>query len=251
MAEVQQAARRATKAAKMSMVSSLCNQLESIRNGSNGDIPYGRMAKVLRDAKNLCPHMEISRHDIANFRRKLTAKRRQERAAQERQKRAVKERQERAAEDMTITAPINQESILVEHNQIQQSSCCTLGGRPKGATNILRQSTETKIVTARNEIALIFAGEKRKAKSQNKRMKKGRIQEIINEVKTKFNLPSDFTVSTKLIRYCERSGSLMVAHKKGSGQYSPLVDLEPQFLSLIIQMSRIGDPLTLLLYLMI
>ena len=89
MAEVQQAARRATKAAKMSMVSSLCNQLESVRNGSNGNIPYGRMAKVLRDAKNLCPHMKISRHDIANFRRKLTAKRRQERAAQERQKRAV------------------------------------------------------------------------------------------------------------------------------------------------------------------
>ena len=33
-------------------------------------------------------------------------------------------------------------------------------------------------------------------------------------------------------------------NEKGSGQVSPLLKIEPQFVQVVIQMARIGDPLT-------
>lgn len=79
--------------------------------------------------------------------------------------------------------------------------------RPKGATKTLKHIHITAIVDARNAIA------------------------------------SDFVVSPKIIRYRERNGNL-ITRQHGSGQVSPFPPLEPQFVCIIIQMSRIGDPLT-------
>jgi len=35
-----------------------------------------------------------------------------------------------------------------------------------------------------------------------------------------------------------------VMNKNGSGQISPLLEIESQFVTIVVQMARIGDPLT-------
>ena len=40
------------------------------------------------------------------------------------------------------------------------------------------------------------------------------------------------------------SDNLVVTNKKGSGQVSPLLKIEPQFITILTQMARIGEPLT-------
>ena len=179
MADVLRAAKRATKAAKASMISSLCNQLDKERKTNNGNIPYGAMKKLLLRAKEISPHYQITRFDISNHQRKI----------------------KRKNEAIVATTPIEEEeTALGVHDQNQSSSFRALGGRPKGATKESRHICQASIVAARNEIATTYAGEKRKAASQNKRIKKGRLDEIIKRVKTKHNLPTDFIVSPKTIR---------------------------------------------------
>ena len=76
-------------------------------------------------------------------------------------------------------------------------------------------------------------------------MKRGRLDEIIELTRKKLKLPNDFSVSRHLIRWRTNNASdLVVKSGKGSGQKSPLLEVEDQFVSIVIQMARIGDPLT-------
>ena len=114
MADVLQAAKRATKAAKASMISSLCNQLDKERKTNNGNIPYGAMKKLLLRAKEISPHYQITRFDISNHQRKI----------------------KRKNEAIVATTPIEEEeTALGVHDQNQSSSFRALGGRPKGAVS--------------------------------------------------------------------------------------------------------------------
>ena len=75
MAEVLQAVKIATKAAKTSMVLSLCNQLDREQKNNNGNIPHGLIFKMVLDAN--AAGMKINRHDIANYGQNLIEKREQ------------------------------------------------------------------------------------------------------------------------------------------------------------------------------
>ena len=74
-------------------------------------------------------------------------------------------------------------------------------------------------------------------------MKKGRLGQIVDIVKKKRGLPEDFTVSSALVRKRINRGSIVNAHK-GSGQVSPLLPLEPHFVSIILKMAQMGESLT-------
>ena len=69
-------------------------------------------------------------------------------------------------------------------------------------------------------------------------MKKGRLDRIITSVKTQQTLPDTFVISISLV--CIRTGqkSIMVMNKSGKGNTSPLLQYKPEFIELMIQMSR-------------
>lgn len=76
------------------------------------------------------------------------------------------------------------------------------------------------------------------------RVRKGSLEKVIIDVKKKRGLPDDFIVNTEFIwRHVNRKG-IMVNNFKGSSQVLPLLNIEPQIVEVLIQMSRIGKSLT-------
>ena len=69
------------------------------------------------------------------------------------------------------------------------------GGRPVGATNRKRKLSAMALIATANEIALQYKIEKDSVKRVKKRMKKGRLSELIEETKEKNNLPVDAVIT--------------------------------------------------------
>ena len=75
----------------------------------------------------------------------------------------------------------------------------TKGGRPAGTTNEKKWLYEKASIASKNEVTTKFMEEAKNTKN-GKRMKKGVLQSIIEDVHTKRNLPIDFSVSPATIR---------------------------------------------------
>ena len=78
--------------------------------------------------------------------------------------------------------------------------------------------------------------------SSVKRMKKGRLAEIISEVKRKNNLDKDVVILESTIRKRLTRGTTF--SNGVGGHTSPLSALEPIFVATIVQMARIRQSLT-------
>ena len=74
-----------------------------------------------------------------------------------------------------------------------------VGGRPVGTTEKKRKLDAMDVVSSMNEIALQYQKEKKKAKDSRKRMKKGRIDAVIDVVKKRNNLPDKSVIKKDLI----------------------------------------------------
>ena len=61
-------------------------------------------------------------------------------------------------------------------------------GRPKGTTNKRKHLEELALMSTENEIHLSYEGEVSEYKKKKKRMKRGRLIEIINKVRKNNNL---------------------------------------------------------------
>ena len=220
MADVQRTANMAAKAAKKIMVSSLCKQIDDARKLNNGNLPHGFLTKLIHTTSIAAPNFKITRHDIRNMSLK------------------------NSNQPLPISPSNSDTNSLVIHDQNMMSSSRGNGGRPVGSTKIMAKNITIAYVAAKNEIATRFSGEKMRAKAKFKRLKKGRLDEIISQVKKKRNLPHDFVVSPTVIRKRVERNNLIVTNEGGSGQVSTLLDLEPQFICIVTQMHRIGEPLT-------
>ena len=66
MSDIHAAAKRAAKAAKLGMVSSVCSQLDKAQTSNNDCIPHGMIANLLKRTNELAPNFNITRHDIRN-----------------------------------------------------------------------------------------------------------------------------------------------------------------------------------------
>ena len=136
-------------------------------------------------------------------------------------------------------------ALATIHDQNIVSSYHCKGGRPKGATKILSKGKKSSFVVARNEIVAQFVKEKRQAKSVKQQLKRGRLEEIVEQTKKRLKLPDNFTASKSLVCWRELNAcNFVVSRINGSGQQSPLLEVEPQFISIVIQMACIGDFLT-------
>ena len=71
------------------------------------------------------------------------------------------------------------------------------GGRPKGTTIANKKNKEIAIVASINEVADIYQKERKEAIRKKKKMRRGRLQEIIKQVKEQNNLPEDVVIKKK------------------------------------------------------
>lgn len=96
------------------------------------------------------------------------------------------------------------------------------------------------MLAAKNEITSEYKLEM--DQSSVKRMKKGRLAEIISEVKRKNNLDKDVVILESTIRKRLTRGTTF--SNGVGGHTSPLSALEPTFVATIVQMARIRQSLT-------
>ena len=110
-----------------------------------------------------------------------------------------------------------------------------------GTTNQKRKLDQVALIATRNEISLQYENEKKEAVRLKKRLKKGRLSELIKMVKTKNNL-AHIPITEALIR--QRLKRDVTTTVNYSGISSPLAAVEPMIVSTIVQMSRIRQSLT-------
>ena len=96
------------------------------------------------------------------------------------------------------------------------------------------------MLAAKNEITSEYKLEM--DQSSVKRMKRGRLAEIISEVKRKNNLDKDVVILESTIRKRLTRGTTF--SDGVGGHTSPLSKLEPTFVATILQMARIRQSLT-------
>lgn len=102
-----------------------------------------------------------------------------------------------------------------------------------------KQVDEDTVIKCKNEIAKRYAEIKRDAWSRNKRVAKGRLEEIIAEVKAEHGVTEDIRVQA--MRRRVQKGRIECKH---SGVVSPVEEAEQLLVPIFIQMCKIRQPLS-------
>ena len=164
--------RSIAKKAKFAVLDEFIEQIDKAKNANKNKIPYGFIPKLIKEAKSVCPW--ITHHCIMN----------------RMQSRDVKA----SSLSSDGTAVTNENVDLAQAPNADPGK--SYGGRPVGATNQKRKLSAMALIATANEIALQYEKEKNSVKKDKKRMKKGRLSELIKKAKEKNNLPAD-AVNTK------------------------------------------------------
>ena len=234
-----QSAKRAAKSAKQQLISSICNELDNVKEANNGTIKHGVITKLIAAYSSAAPHMKISRHDIRN----MIIKRSNSKVLVVTPPPSPPPVNESESTAIVVTPPPTTTPAI--NSLIVLDTCARMnGGRPIGSTKEKLVNSEVSIVAAKNEIATLYAEERDKAKRQKMRVKRGLLSKITTQVRKKRSLPEDCVISPRaILRRVDRK-RVVVLNKNGSGQVSPLLEIEPEFVKVMIQMARIGEPLT-------
>jgi hypothetical protein len=135
------------------------------------------------------------------------------------------------AEDVTPAASLTQTKTQPQER--------AKGGRPSGTTNKKKFEDVRVMISTKNEIAHRFFTEKNAAR---KKLKRGRLDEIITEVKKRNNLSEDVVINKTLIR--SRIKKNIFVRNGHSGPSSPLASIEPHIVEMLIVLSKMRESLT-------
>jgi hypothetical protein len=193
-------------AAKHSVLDNCCKDIAAAIKKSDGRKPYGIVADMVKDLGTSFPW--INRHVINYAFDKYTA----------------------AQKAIAVEPPIE----VVENNS-------NLGGRPVGTTNKEKHDLKLRTRLCLDVVATEFHEKRNIAKRDGKYVKKGCLDDIIKEQKRKFNLSDNIKIDQSAIRARHYRGRLKV---KSFGPASPMADVEPKLVELIVRMSRIRRCLT-------
>jgi hypothetical protein len=112
-------------------------------------------------------------------------------------------------------------------------------GRPKGSTSAAAKSLNDRIESATKEAAEQLA-KLYKNKSRKNRLNKGSLEEIIEKSKEKHGVGEDTLILKETVRQRVKRGS-----KSGHiGQTSPMAQIEPYLVELILQLASMRTPIT-------
>ena len=202
-------AKRAAKAARKQVLDELCSKITNARKGSgDGRIPYGLVSNLVRETTPVCPW--VNRDVIMNHYRTLLK-----------------------APPLPIPPP--PPLIELDTDTVTSPQTRAKGGRPLGMTNEKKRSIQLAIIGAKNEIASRAQKAKRTLET-GKRMAKGALAAIVRDVEENRNLPPEFSFPVASIR-------TRIARDKpfafNRGHTTPLLNMEPIFVSIIKQMCQI------------
>lgn len=138
----------------------------------------------------------------------------------------------------TVSTPA--ESTAIE-STAQAVNTRIKGGRPAKSTDKKKKGNELALVASKNEIASIFAAEKKL--SGKKRLPRGRLSCIISEVKLRNNLHEDTVIMRSCIRSRLKKERTCVLQSH-PGTPSPLLAYEMEFVLVLIQMARMRESLS-------
>ena len=113
------------------------------------------------------------------------------------------------------------------------------GGHPKGSTDARYEELKRKFILATNYASIKFSEVKTLSGSAD--LKRGVLDSIIEEAKTKFNLPANYMINKETVRTRVKRGNLTANHK---GTPSPMEKVEMHALDIICQMAELRQPLT-------
>ena len=138
-----------------------------------------------------------------------------------------------SGEGMELSNTDQSDSSTQNHSSLKKV------GRPKGSTQQATKLGKDCFIAVKNEIARKY--KKAKEDSIGRRLDDGLLQEIINDVSKKRNLPSSYVIKADSIRKRIKRGNVSA---KSCGLTSPLVALETIVVTIVIQMARIRQCLT-------
>ena len=226
--------KRAAKFAKDAVLSKLCDQIAKARqNAHNNKIPYGFVAKQVKDMRHFCPWLTRDAVMNAHRKREATARKFQSRDSAQ------------AGVDGNTTPPVG---VIVPIAHKDSSGCRALvaynppkSGRPKGATNKRKRLQAISLVATKNEIVATFDKEKQKCVRAKKRMKKGFLQSLINTIVLRNNLPAD-SIKSDMVRQRIKNDRKFTTVAQGHSP--PLAAIEPKIVNTVIQLARIRQSIT-------
>jgi len=143
----------------------------------------------------------------------------------------------------TTTSNSSNESIESENENenIANPRSQLLGGRPKGTTSLAVLDERKRYEEATREAVKEFQKIKDQVRSKKKRLPKGSLTEIISNCMDKYDLHStDYSINAKSIR----QRLLRKTKSHTHGPKSPLSEIEPYIVSLILQLADMRVPLT-------
>ena len=157
----------AAKVAKSAILSKLFSQIEIVKEANNGKISYGYVKKQVLATKHFCPWLTWD--IIVNEYRRCEKK---------------KKPLPLISADASQVVVVEPVASIVAYDPKRKD-------RPKGTTTKRKCLFDVSVLASRNEIATLFQEEKEIFKTSGKRMKKGCLIKLINEIKQKITYQTD------------------------------------------------------------
>ena len=194
---------------RQAVLDKICKELyESSQRNSNKK-PYGSVAKIVKDMKTDFPWMN---RDVVNYAFK---------------KYQNEKRKTSGSEDID--------------NNLVAAPTQKKGSRPVGTTMVNKLKKEVATRLCLDQIAIEYHSMRKDARADGRKAERGTFTSIVKRAKEKYGLGDDVVIHESTIRGREHRNSLIV---KSMGPESPMADVEPVLVDLIIKMSTIRRCLT-------
>ena len=207
---------------KKAALDKVCVQIDEVLKKNAGKKPYGTVSRIVDQMK---PDFPWINRDNVNYAYRI----------HQQKARASNEKRD-DPEDSNASS-----DIFSDSGSSEDSSSSKKSGRPKGTTMLCKKEKEIYVRKALDEIAIKFDEKRKSAKALGTLVKKRTLDKIIEDGKKKFRLGDDIDIKKGTIRARGIRESLVV---KSMGPASPMAEIEPILIDLILRMSTIRRCLT-------
>jgi hypothetical protein len=129
---------------------------------------------------------------------------------------------------------------MTNTNKSNNTTGVTMGGHPKGSTTANILDEKRRIELATHSAVQLLAETQSKKKWSGSRIEKGALTKIIKKVKQDYQLPDNIIILESTVRQ-----RLKRSTKSGyCGLTSPMMEIEPYIVSIIIQLANMRVPIT-------
>ena len=230
---------KATKSSRKALLASLCDDMYNLYTKNGNRLPYGHITVILESLKPTEPWLtrNIINKAFLNYKKSNGAGAPQQVIVVADKVNSKKDKNCSSVMDSEISDLSNVSSFEGISDSVKWNV-----GRPVGTTAEKKEQSEKKIIAARNEAAKKYASVRINAKKRGKRVRKGELKNIIKECTKKYEIDQDIISPLAIRRRVDRQS--LECHHLAGGQVSPLADIEPLVVGIILLMACIWQCLT-------